>query len=232
MKKRLLIVCGLFLMGCCSFFLHSANAAAPGPDFLGSELSHAEFVAAAKQLPNIQLTKDQLREVLSGPITVGDRKWVANIPDRDALEAALKDEFQIEYTCNGGDSPLETDVFEIDAKGIIRRVIQIIGADGGEDEDGLYENQASVLLETLLTDDERLSPLLRHYQYSMTFEQRSKAIKEAKPDAQKELDQEQEKAVTITSRLIKDPKQRDVYLAAIPEIIRQGSEFPFGQLSE
>ena len=118
MKNRLLIICGMFLMGYCSFFWQSANAAAPGPDFLGSELSHAEFVAAAKQLPNIRLTKDQLREVLSGPITVGDRKWAANIPDRGALDAALKGKFQIEYTCNGGDSPLETDVFEIDANGI------------------------------------------------------------------------------------------------------------------
>ena len=66
----------------------------------------------------------------------------------------------------------------------------------------------------------------------MTFEQRSKAIKEAKPDAQKELDQEQEKRITIASRLIKDPKKRDAYLAAIPGIIRQGSEFAFDQLPE
>ncbi len=217
-------------MGYCSFSLQSANAAAAGLDFLGSELSHAEFVAAAKKLPNIWPTKAQLHEVLAGPITVGNREWVANIPDRAALDAALKGRFQIECTCNGDDSPLETDVFEIDAKGIIRRVIQIIGVDGGEDEDGLYENQAPVLLETVLTDDERLNSLLLYYQYGMTFEQRSKAIKEAKPDEQKELDQEQEKAITITSRLIKDPKQRDAYLAAIPEIIRQGSEFAFDQL--
>ncbi len=111
-------------------------------------------------------------------------------------------------------------------------MIQIIGVDDGEDKDGLYENQAPVLLETLLTGDERLNPLLRHYQYSMTFEQRSKAIKEAKPDAKKALDQEQEKVITIASRLIKDPEQRDAYLAAIPDIIRQGSEFSFDQLPE
>ena len=111
-------------------------------------------------------------------------------------------------------------------------MIQIIGVDDGEDEDGLYENQAPVLLETLLTGDERLNPLLGYYQYSMTFEQRLEALKEAKPDAQKELNQEQEKGITIASRLIKDPKQRDAYLAAIPDVIRQGSEFAFDQLPE
>ena len=207
MKSKLLIVFALFLLGCNSFFGTSANASAAATSgFLGSELSHEKFVSAVKQLPDIQLKKDQLIEAFDRPITVNGREWsISSVTDCDAAREILADKFVIKSIGVLSACELEANAFEIDSEGRLRRPIEVIGRmkyKAGNDI--LQARHIIMFLETSLTAEEKKNPLLLYYRYSMTFEKQSNDSCD-----EKALQEVEKKAFTSSSRLIKDVTQRN-----------------------
>ena len=225
MQKTLSAILVLFSVGYNLFFGNSVNAVA----FIGSAMPHERFIEGCRALSTIRLTKFQMHAALESPIILGGRQWSIDATrgdDREEMRRILADESaEIHYTCEGREPQLATDTFEIDSQGMLRRPVQVLAKGGGIDEDGLYEQQLSVLFVTPLTDTEKANPLLlsllSFYQYSMTFDQRSKIKEAADPEIKRRFTEDSRKSVTVVSRLINNPLDRAHYIQSIEEMLSE-----------
>jgi hypothetical protein len=201
MKKQLLIICGFFFIGCGAIFGSSATTI----DIPGSALSDEVFLAGARTLPTLRLTREELLSALDKGIIKGSRKWsitptssryplVAPQRLRRALVSALEN-----IDVDTGGVIEVSEAFEIDAHGVLRRLVEIYKT-GKSDELSLY----TCYTRTVLTDAElanpSLRPLLCHYQLLLTFEELVTAQRSVAPAEKAAADQELVKGLTVRIR--------------------------------